>query len=359
MEIPIQNLYYLLLYAWQKRDLAGMVRVEAKDATSLLDLFAKVLVAGTGQLLKRGLDRGYVPCDETLRGIRGAIDFGTTLKRNLLRNALLACRFDDLSRNVLHNRILKATIRRLIENPTVANELRQELADLHRRLVEVEDIALTKNLFGRVQLHRNNRFYSFLMDVCELIFDYHMITETEGKITFRAYVENKLSSLFEDFVRNFYKIELEGRYPGFQVKGAEEIAWMVGGYQGNGQTLLPKMKTDISIRTPAGYTIIDTKFYGEALAMRFDAKVRSNHLYQLFAYLQNIAGKGEEYRNASGVLLYPTVTEELDAGFQIHGHWIFLRTVNLGADWRLIEKQLLTLMLDIGNGRQASGTIAA
>ncbi len=41
MSIPIENIYYLLCYAWNKLDEKDRVAVSAEDYTKLLDLLAK------------------------------------------------------------------------------------------------------------------------------------------------------------------------------------------------------------------------------------------------------------------------------------------------------------------------------
>jgi len=42
VKIPIQNIYYLLCYAWDKLAERDVVAVEAIDTTTLADLFARV-----------------------------------------------------------------------------------------------------------------------------------------------------------------------------------------------------------------------------------------------------------------------------------------------------------------------------
>ena len=63
MEIPVQNIYYLLCYAWNKLEERDIVDVQGIETTELQDLFAKVLLGGTSRLIKMGLYRGYVPVD--------------------------------------------------------------------------------------------------------------------------------------------------------------------------------------------------------------------------------------------------------------------------------------------------------
>jgi len=127
MKIPILNIYYLLCYAWNQLEASELIEIESEDSTDLLDLFASVLVSGTNHVLKRGLDRGYIPYSDAIRGIKGKINFQTTLKKQLLSNAILLCEFDELSYDVLHNRILKTTIQKLIDFKDLDFKLRNEL----------------------------------------------------------------------------------------------------------------------------------------------------------------------------------------------------------------------------------------
>lgn len=115
MDIPIQNIYYLLCYAWDElaeRDIVDVKNISI--STNLVDLFAKVLISGITHLLKRGVDRNYIPYDEDMQTIKGKINFPSTLSRNLLKRARAHCHFDELNHDVVHNQLLKKTIYNLI-----------------------------------------------------------------------------------------------------------------------------------------------------------------------------------------------------------------------------------------------------
>ena len=208
-KIPIQNIYYLLCYAWNKLEEQEVVNVSGIDSTSILDLFAKVLIGGLKHLFKRGIDRGYVTYAEDTKCLRGKICFAPTLKRNLLIKAQVFCEYDELSHNVLHNQIIKASLRSLILVEGLNLELKDELIGLYRKLHEIDDIQLNSSIFSRVQLHRNNAFYDFLLKICELVFENLLISEDPGKSKFRDFLqdEKKMAYLFEEFVRNFYRLE--------------------------------------------------------------------------------------------------------------------------------------------------------
>ena len=339
LNIRIQNIYYLLCYAWDKLAEKDVVSVEAIDSTTLADLFAKVLINGTIHLLKRGFDRGYVSQHEWTGRLRGRICFQEALLKNATMTGRLPCDFDELSYNVLHNRILKTTMWRLtrIQGLAVANS--EGLVRLCRQFSDIEDIELNSRLFGQVQLHRNNQFYDFLLKVCELIYRNLLVSETPGSNKFMDFVrdERQMRILFESFVRNFYK-----NHTSYEVR-RENIDWRWNPADEVSKRLLPKMQTDISLTSDTRKIIIDCKFTPEATQQHFEAeKLRSGHLYQMNAYMDNLHGKWAD--TCDMMLLYPTVDLPLLADFTHKGHKISIRTINLNQSWQSIHTDLLTLV---------------
>jgi 5-methylcytosine-specific restriction enzyme subunit McrC len=71
MNIPIQNVYYLLCYAWNKMQEKDIVNVDTSTYDQLPDLLAKVLLTGCNRLFKQGLDRSYIESTELYPGIKG------------------------------------------------------------------------------------------------------------------------------------------------------------------------------------------------------------------------------------------------------------------------------------------------
>jgi len=352
--VPIENIYYLLCYAWNRLDEQDVVHVSTADCSNLLDLFARVLAFGTAHLLRRGPDRGYVTTSEELRLLRGRIDVSATTKRFLLASSRVHCHYDELSHNVLHNRILKTTISALVRHKGIAAENRKTLALVRRRLHEVDDIELGPAVFSRVHLNRNNAFYGFLLSVCQLIYTNVLAKEGDGDYLFQDFLRDsgQMGLLFQEFVRNFLKLELEPRARECHVKGAEVINWDVLADEAT-KARLPRMVTDISVRWPDRYLVIDTKFYAQTMQTHYDTeKVHSDNLYQLCTYLQQIESKGPEYLHCEGMLLYPTVTKDLDMRFETHGHWVMVKTVNLNQPWQLIHDQLLAIVETSPAGRQ-------
>ena len=341
VEIPIQNIYYLLSYAWNKLEESNVVPVKDIDCRSAVDLFAKVLSNGMRYIMRRGLDRGYIPHEEQTSRLRGQVDFSATLKTTFFRDPSLFCEYDEFSYDVLHNQIVRTTIARLIQIADMDKAVREELRLIEQRLRQVSLIPLAKKHFSLVQLHGNNYFYDFLLKVCELVYDNLMVSEEDGSSKFRDFLrdDDAMGRLFEGFVRNFFRREQSE----FEV-GCEIINWQAKLLGDTPAGLLPTMKTDVSLTSPKRKIIIDTKYYAQALQVHYQKEsIHSGNLYQLHAYLTNISSDEGEQSKCEGILLYPTVEKELDLRYEIKGHKVSIRTINLNQDWKDIHQSLLKM----------------
>lgn len=337
--IPIQNVYYLLCYAWEQMAAGKIAETGTAGQTQLVNLFAQVLINGTQRVVKQGLDRGYVTEAESTPRPRGRIDFTTSLKRGLLPRGKAHCHYDTLSRDVLPNRILKSTLWHLAQTSGIDGDLEARLRSLHRRFGEVASVPLRRSLFQRVQLHSGNAFYRFLLHVCSLV-ERNLIAEEEGRgQQFRDFLRDEATmwELFEKFVFNFYKNEQNT----YEVKHPQ-LRWEVSGPV---PERLPTMQTDVVLQSADRTIIIDTKYSKETLsAYRGGETYESKHLYQLFAYLQNAESRGGSYEDAEGMLLYPTTELHIDDSFEVRGHQLRIRTLDLAQEWTGIHADLLRIV---------------
>ncbi len=202
-----------------------------------------------------------MPTEAELSGVRGRIQVSASVRRMLPQHGRVACEYDELSVDTLPNRILLATIRRLIEAPGLDQKLHDELRALSRSLSMIRNVHVTKQLFRTVQLHGNNAFYKFLLNLCELILDASLSTEEQGQHRFRDFVRDprRMAELFEAFVYNFYRRECHH----FEVR-SERIYWTASSEDDPGLNFLPSMQTDIFLRSLGRTIIMDTKFYPTA-----------------------------------------------------------------------------------------------
>ena len=72
--IPIQNVYYMLSYAFQVLNEQGYKNLATEEFNNTAELCAAILAKGIASQLKRGLGREYIPQTEALSTLRGKID---------------------------------------------------------------------------------------------------------------------------------------------------------------------------------------------------------------------------------------------------------------------------------------------
>jgi 5-methylcytosine-specific restriction enzyme subunit McrC len=348
--IPVRNAWRMLLYAWDLAAWHGRFQGAAESSTSLLGLLASVLDDATSQLLRR-LARAHTPRVASIDGVRGQIDFGASLRRMDFQAGRATCRFSELVLDTLRNRILRSTLHALSQDPRVRHadarsgaHLRARLARLSGAMEGVALVRLSASDFSRLQLGRNDHEYALPLTICELIHRLQLPTESAGDHALVALCRDdvKFERLFEAFVRNFCRIHL----PDCTV-GSEVLSW----HDELACDIAPAMRTDITITEnapPYRRLVIDTKFSTTSLATtQFGGeRIKSGNLYQLYAYLRTQEQRGESFRTASGMLLYPKTSRDVDAAMHVQGHHIRVATFDLGAEWGEVEGRLLALVSD-------------
>ncbi len=350
-EIPIANLYYLLCYAWgyaREREVVSLA--DAGRLERVQDLLGMVLARGTVRLLKRGIARDYIEVREDLRGIRGKLDPSEMAKRTLRSRGLAACEYEELSIDVLHNRILHSTLDRLRRVPELDEEVRHEVRSACAKLAGVRVLPLNRSLFGQVQIHRNQRMYRFLLSVCRLAYEQLVPHERTGGHRFQRLDAKTMHALFEAFVVAFFRREQTE----FSVnRGGRGVFFFDAGTRSDQRKWIPKMEVDAILESNERRIILDTKYYEEALSARHGSrKLRSGHLYQLLAYLRNRQAAKPTGPWHEGMLLYPKVETDLHIDVRLEGFDIRARTIDLAQDWRSIHHDLLALL---GAGFPAAG----
>lgn len=346
MTIPIRNLYYLFCYAWQRFPDGPTVDVGVDSSPDLPNLFARILVNDAHRLLRRGVDRGYRAFVEETRAPRGRMLLDQIVKQQTLRRGAVVCAVDELTPDVVHNQILKATCRLLARTRGIHLNLTHELGVIVQRLQAVSDIKLSAGIFGRVQLSRNTGQYRPLLRLCELIFKARLPDEEGSASSFADILKDEtvMSAVFEDFLRNFY----QHNQSQFTV-GREIMAWDATPMDEGSVGRVPIMETDITLRSRQRTIVMDAKFYKEMLVSRGGpGKVRSGHLYQLFAYLEH-AGAKTPHLPCDGALLYPAVGDPITLRYRVRDHEVLVKSIDLTKDnWQDIHDDLLAIPMSFG-----------
>lgn len=336
--IFIQNIYYMLSYAFQILKQEDYQKVAGEKFDKIHDLFAAILEKGVARQVKQGLYREYVPMQEDLSVMRGKLNINDTIALKVQRKQKLSCEFDEFSEDNLYNQILKVTIHRLIKADDVAAERKQALRKLIVFFGNVSLIQPDHIAWNRLIYQQNNRNYELLLNICYLVLNGMLQTTEDGAYKLIAFSDEHMERLYEKFILEYYKQhhpELHPAAPVIEWNHTEEPdSQMI--------QFLPKMKTDIVLEKGDKTLIIDAKYYGKAMIQNYSKEtLRSAHLYQIFAYVKNMDKNNTG--NVSGLLLYAKTEEEVfpdGEPFVIGGNSIGAKTLDLNQEFKEISYQL-------------------
>jgi 5-methylcytosine-specific restriction enzyme subunit McrC len=338
MSIPIRNIYYLLLYAWDRLEDRDDALVDGLQSTQLAELFGRLLHGATTRFFRRGIDRSYAPVTETLSGVRGRIELTPTITRDLLSRATAVCTYDELTIDSPVNRVLKAAAERVLAarllDPRVADLMRECLVLLR----PVTSIPLTVSLCRQTQLHQNNQAYRLPLAIAELLALNSFVDDRSGSVIFKDFdrADGPMARLFQAFVKNF----LQREQSEFAVRSPSP-QWMQLSGSAAAQALVPAMFTDVCLERRGSTVVIETKYYRDPFAGYYGARrIPSAHLYQLYAYVKDLALAGAA---VDGVLLYAQPGEAVDEEFRLQSHRMRILTLDLAADWPAIHSQLMAV----------------
>lgn len=341
--IPIQNLYYLLCYAWNRLPARGeWQQLNTAAFHRPLELLTRLLLTAARRRVQQGLALSYAEVEADLDEVRGRILLTPTVARDLLRRGQVHCAYDELGPNTPVNRLVLGTFEVLSRTRHLSAGTRQEVRRLMARFPEaVTPLPLTRYYLRAARRQRLPAADGFLLNLCALIFRGALPDpSTEGRTRFQDFRRDEplMAQLFEQFVRNFYRLE-QRRYRVL----SETIAWQADAETEEARRLLPAMITDTSLDSPARKIILDTKYYNAALRPRYDQqKLISPHLYQLYAYLQNQPLRPGQ--QLEGILLYPAATQAVDLRYTLGPHPVRVVTLDLMQPWDGIAADLLRLV---------------
>ena len=95
--IPIQNIYYMLLYAFQVLNEQGYKNIATEQFNNTAELMAAILAKGITVQIKRGLGKEYIPQTEALSALRGKIDIAESIKTQTILKKQMICSYDEFS----------------------------------------------------------------------------------------------------------------------------------------------------------------------------------------------------------------------------------------------------------------------
>lgn len=338
--IPVQNIYYMLSYAFQVLNEQGYRKIAAEKFHNTTELCAEIIIVAVNRQIKNGIEKEYVPRLDDVVTVRGKINISESIKKQVILRKQLTCEYDEFSVNTYKNRIIKSTMLLLLKS-NIKVEQKEKIRKLLLYFSDV-NILDVRYIDWNINFNRNNKSYRLLISICYLIIKGLLQMQKDGSITMKDYFdEQRMCRLYEKFILEYYKKE----FPSMDVSSSQ-IQWCLDDEYNN---CLPIMQSDIMVSHKNNILIIDAKYYSNNIQSYYEKKsVISGNLYQIFTYVKNLAFNNRD-KKVSGLLLYAKTDSDVQVEentYLMSGNKIGTAKLNLNCDFSEIKKQLDNIILD-------------
>ena len=333
--IPIQNIYYMLSYAFQTLQAENYKDLATENFHNTAELCAAILDKGIGIQLKHGLRRDYVSKSESLSTLQGKLNISESIKTQTMLKKQMICTYDEFSTNIQFNQIIKSTVLLLLK-ANITNSRKKSLRKLLLFFSDVNEIDLHFVNWDQ-QYNRSNQNYQMLIGMCYLVYKGLLTTQNNGTTKLMDFFDGqRMCRLYEKFLLEYYR---KG-HPELTAN-ASQIAWQLDDTENQ---MLPRMQTDIMLSKNNNILIIDAKYYSHMTQQQYGIHtLHSNNLYQIFTYVKNKEFELRNYEHTvSGMLLYAQTDEDIipNNTYHMSGNQISVLALDLNQDFSKISRTL-------------------
>ena len=333
--IPIQNIYYMLSYAFQTLQAENYKDLATENFHNTAELCAAILDKGIGIQLKHGLRRDYVSKSESLSTLQGKLNISESIKTQTMLKKQMICTYDEFSTNIQFNQIIKSTVLLLLK-ANITNSRKKSLRKLLLFFSDVNEIDL-HFVNCNQRYNRSNQNYQMLIGMCYLVYKGLLTTQNNGTTKLMDFFDGqRMCRLYEKFLLEYYRKE----HPELTAN-ASQIAWQLDDTENQ---MLPRMQTDIMLSKNNNILIIDAKYYSHMTQQQYGIHtLHSNNLYQIFTYVKNKEFELRNYEHTvSGMLLYAQTDEDIipNNTYHMSGNQISVLALDLNQDFSKISRTL-------------------
>lgn len=311
---------------------------------TLLEILIRIFCDKLTEAVRRGMPRRYLGHEDDLSALRGTLNVQRQFTRHAANPGRLACRFDELSQDIVLNHIMKAAVAHLLRmSRGAANQ--QRLRELAFVYAEISDVPVPALRWGEVIIDRTNRAWQDLLGMAQLFLRNQYQTTSSGSGQGTALLF-EMNALFEEYVGRLVTLALAGTDFRVTLQGGRLFCLN----SVDEDRALFQTKPDILIWQASQVVhVIDTKW--KRISARVDDPklgVSQGDVYQMMAY-------AHLYKAPKLTLLYPHhyalgTNEGVQAQFRITGQETLVETASVdvanGKDLvaRLRSKLFPTLM---------------
>lgn len=345
--IPIRNIWLLILYASETYTASEdkFLGVE-ENPEDLYSLVLELLCDQFDKTISKGLSSNYVHRNENLTRVRGSINFLTTESKMLMQRGKVNCSYDELTLDIPRYQYVLMTFR----NALFLKGVDQFKGRLLQNIDTLQGLGV-KNVSLRTYDIHSDRFGHFdyaekgLIQTCQLLNELQIPAMHKGN-----YLLQDLAEMSEEWLRKLFEKAIYGFYLNnlpvtlWNVSHNKKLQWKFEP-DSIAPDMMPQMEADIILKNKQTEktTIIDTKFNKILVRNRFgNKKYRNSYIYQIYAYLRSQEENGYPVFQR-GVLLHPSVGDQIADKVNIQGYSLEFQTVDLTATAKEIKARLMEL----------------
>lgn len=345
--IPIQNLWFLMLYAseYLHQNLTDHFQLDQMEG--LEALIGKVFSQHLSDYIHQHLRKQLKAKSKELAVVKGKIDFYQTEIRQSLAKGRVYCSYNETTYNTDRHAYMMSALE-LILTFDLSTAVRRQLM---KDQFELKSYGVTAN--SKYRLDRD--YFSSFEHVCKhvihlskLIHDMKLLsTETGYSIQPKLMLTNeKIRKIFEKGIAGFFKLNLDKRKYKFISERGSKIDLDLANPQGEIHRCFPHMYLDMMIQTKSKDfgLIIDTKFTDMLKNERNGKRqISSEYIRQIYTYTMSYKVKHPDQHYA-GMLLYPAIDENFEMSIEMLAVPLYFYTVDLSQQIPDIHRQLIKMI---------------
>ncbi|MCM2580531.1 McrC family protein [Streptomyces meridianus] len=196
-KVPIARLFFLLGYGLNPR-IWRHGEVDVAEHRDVLPALAHAFERQVERALGHGLLLGYQAVEERATVVRGRIREAEQIRRHFGATLPVEIHYDDFTRDIAENRLLRAAVERLLRLPGIRGDVRRRLMHQRARLADVTPLRRGPSLPAWQPTRLNARYHQAL-HLAQAVLAGASVEHAEGRLRIDGFLFD-MNKLFEDFV---------------------------------------------------------------------------------------------------------------------------------------------------------------
>lgn len=256
---------------------------------NIYEIFIAMYIKDVEKLTKVGLSSNYINKEDNLNFFKRKLLVNENIRHNLVHKERFYMTYDEYSKNIVENRLIKTTLLKL--NKTSKSQI--NIRKIKHLLDIFSEIGLSYNVkddLEKINLNRNMNHYKNIMLWTEIFLLNKTFSPFNGDINTKS-ILFKMDSLFEAYVGKKIKNILMKKSR--KVKLQDNKFYLF-----NNPSPKFKIRPDIVLRKDGKVIIMDTKWKTLIDNYNKNYGISQADMYQMYAY-------SKKYNTPNIYLLYP------------------------------------------------------